>query len=295
MARAAVECRVGREHAGPDGHREVAPVLGALPPIGRGVGCRVPVEALVLDELSRVFRHAAPREGRRHAHDGESEVPGHGHGDHVVVDHLAELDARVEALRHDVDRCVAHDEVEPDVGVLREEAGSPLTPRGSGAVLWKTPSPKGGQFDAVVQREQGEPGVGRRALSRDFNRTSAQYANFRVGLLRGELPTLLLAEWNRPEQTRGTGRVVIHGRARDGIIFADADGSLVTLYFDAATHLLVRSEFLADDPTRGDAAISTDYSDYRSVNALKLPFRTQQDGPGPERWQTTLTRAELGS
>lgn len=126
-----------------------------------------------------------------------------------------------------------------------------------------------------------------------FNRTSAQYANFRVGLLRGELPTLLLAAWNRPEQTRSTGRVVIHGRACDGIIFADADGSLVTLYFDAATHLLARSEFLADDPTRGDAAFSTDYSDYRSVNALKLPFRTQQDGPGPERWETTLTRAEL--
>jgi glyoxylase-like metal-dependent hydrolase (beta-lactamase superfamily II) len=126
-----------------------------------------------------------------------------------------------------------------------------------------------------------------------FSRTSAQYANFRVGLLRGELPTLLLAAWNRPEQTRSTGRAVIDGRVCDGIVFADADGSLVTLYFDAATHLLARSEFLADDPTRGDAAFSTDYSDYRSVNALKLPFRTRQDGPGPERWETTITRVEL--
>jgi len=126
-----------------------------------------------------------------------------------------------------------------------------------------------------------------------FSRTSAQYANFRVGLLRGELPTLLLAAWNRPEQARSTGRVVIHGRACDGIIFADADGSLVTLYFDAATHLLARSELVADDATRGDAAFSTDYSEYRSVHALKLPFRTQQDGPGPERWETTLARVEL--
>jgi glyoxylase-like metal-dependent hydrolase (beta-lactamase superfamily II) len=114
-----------------------------------------------------------------------------------------------------------------------------------------------------------------------------------VGLLRGELPTLLLAAWNRPEQTRSTGRAVIDGRVCDGIVFADADGSLVTLYFDAATHLLARSEFLADDATRGDAAFSTDYSDYRSVNALKLPFRTRQDGPGPERWETTITRVEL--
>ena len=126
-----------------------------------------------------------------------------------------------------------------------------------------------------------------------FSRTSAQYSNFRVGLLRGELPTLLLSAWNRPEQLRSTGRAVIGGRSCDGIIFADGDGSLVTMYFDAATHLLARTEFLADDPTRGDAAFSTDYSDYRAVNGLKLPFRTQQDGPGPERWATTLTRVDL--
>ena len=136
-----------------------------------------------------------------------------------------------------------------------------------------------------------------------FSRTPAQYGNFRVALLRGELPTLLLAAWNRPEQTRSTGRTVIRGRECDGIAFADADGSLVMLYFDAATHLLARSESLADDPTRGDAAFSTDYSDYRTVSAvipsaardlhLRIPFRTQQDGPGPGRWETTITRAEL--
>jgi glyoxylase-like metal-dependent hydrolase (beta-lactamase superfamily II) len=126
-----------------------------------------------------------------------------------------------------------------------------------------------------------------------FSRTPAQYGNVRVGLLRGELPTLLLSAWNRPEQTRSTGRAVIRGRQCEGIVFADADGSLVTLYFDATTHLLARSEFVADDPTRGDAAFSTDHSDYRPVGALRVPFRTQQDGPGPERWETTLTRVVL--
>jgi glyoxylase-like metal-dependent hydrolase (beta-lactamase superfamily II) len=122
-----------------------------------------------------------------------------------------------------------------------------------------------------------------------FTRSPAQYGNFRVGLLRGELPTLLLSAWNRLEQARSTGRAVIRGRACDGIVFADADGTLVTLYFDAATHLLARGEFVADDPTRGDAASTTDYADYRAVGALRLPFRTRQDGPGPGRWETTLT------
>ena len=138
-----------------------------------------------------------------------------------------------------------------------------------------------------------------------FSRTSAQYVNARVALLRGELPTLLLSAWNRLEQARSTGRVLIRGRACDGLVFADADGSLVTLYFDAATHLLARSEFVADDPTRGDAVFSTDYSDYRSVPAvipsaardlqLQFPYRTHQDGPGPGRWETTITDVAINA
>ena len=128
-----------------------------------------------------------------------------------------------------------------------------------------------------------------------FSRSSAQYGNVRIALLRGELPTLLLSAWNRPEQMRSTGRTVIRGRECAGIVFADGDGALVTLYFDVATHLLARSEFVADDPTRGDAAFSTDYTDYRSVGAVKLPYRTQQDGPGPERWETTIARVEVNA
>jgi glyoxylase-like metal-dependent hydrolase (beta-lactamase superfamily II) len=122
-----------------------------------------------------------------------------------------------------------------------------------------------------------------------FSRTPTQYANLRVALLRGEVPTLLLAAWNRPEQTRSTGRAVIEGRVCDGINYADADGSLVTLYFDATTHLLARSEVLADSPARGDAAVTTDYGRYRAVGSLTVPFRTEQDGPGSERWETALT------
>ena len=129
--------------------------------------------------------------------------------------------------------------------------------------------------------------------SRGF--AQSQYGNVRTVLLRGELPTLLLAAWNRPEQLLSIGRAVIKGRACEGIAFADADGSQVTLYFDAVTHLLARSEFLADDPTRGDVAAATDYSDYRPVNAVQLPFRTHQDGPGPDSWDITLTRAEFNA
>jgi glyoxylase-like metal-dependent hydrolase (beta-lactamase superfamily II) len=126
-----------------------------------------------------------------------------------------------------------------------------------------------------------------------FSRNPAQYGNFRTSLLRSEIPTLLLSAANRPEQLRSMGRAVVGGRVHDAIAFADADGVLVTLFFDRTTHLLARSELVIDDPTRGDAAVTTDYSDYRAVGALRLPFRTDQDGPGPERWRSTVTHVEL--
>src|SRR6185369_800718 len=60
-----------------------------------------------------------------------------------------------------------------------------------------------------------------------YSRPSVQYGNARLDLLRGEVPTLLLAAWNRLEQSRSTGRTTIRGRACEGIVFADVDGSLV--------------------------------------------------------------------
>jgi hypothetical protein len=83
----------------------------------------MPVEALVLDEVARVPRRPTPREVRRRADDGHADVAGHGDRDHVAVDHLAELDAGVEASGDDVHDRVAHHEVEPHVRVAGEEVG----------------------------------------------------------------------------------------------------------------------------------------------------------------------------
>ncbi|MFL5493036.1 MAG: MBL fold metallo-hydrolase [Gemmatimonadales bacterium] len=123
--------------------------------------------------------------------------------------------------------------------------------------------------------------------------TADQYASLRSALLRRELPTLLLSAWHRPETLRSLGVERIRGRPSDVISFADFDGSLITLYVDQANHLPVRTEVLIDDPTRGDQAVPIDYSDYRLVQGFRLPFKTYQDGPGPERWESLLTRIEL--
>jgi hypothetical protein len=60
---------------------------------------------------------------------------------------------------------------------------------------------------------------------------------------------------------------VVQGNAADGII--------VTLYFDQKTGLMTRSVRYTDSPV-GKIPVQTDYSDYRDVNGVKLPFKFTQ-------------------
>ena len=69
-----------------------------------------------------MLRRPAPREVRERSDHRESQVTRHRHGDHIFVNHLAELDAGVVTVRDDVDRRVAHDEVELHVRVIAEKA-----------------------------------------------------------------------------------------------------------------------------------------------------------------------------
>lgn len=68
-------------------------------------------------------RLRASREVRGRADDDEPQVAGDRHGDHVPVDHLAESDPGIVALGDDVERLVAHEEVDRDVRMRRQEAG----------------------------------------------------------------------------------------------------------------------------------------------------------------------------
>jgi len=50
-----------------------------------------------------------------------------------------------------------------------------------------------------------------------------------------------------------------------------ANGALATLYFDKASGLLVRQVRYADSPV-GRLPTQIDYSDYRDVSGVKMPF-----------------------
>jgi outer membrane lipoprotein-sorting protein len=59
----------------------------------------------------------------------------------------------------------------------------------------------------------------------------------------------------------------------------DNYGNFVKLYFDSESGLLLRTIYFKKNPF-GSVAMETNYSDYRDVDGVKLPFVINWRGPG---------------
>jgi glyoxylase-like metal-dependent hydrolase (beta-lactamase superfamily II) len=101
----------------------------------------------------------------------------------------------------------------------------------------------------------------------------ANLPNHRAGAFRRYPEGILRAALNRLDAIRWIGEAEFEGRKQNVIHFNDSDGGHLSLYFDAATHLLTKAETIGDDAIHGDVSNETVYLDYRPVGALKLPFR----------------------
>ena len=76
---------------------------------------------------------------------------------------------------------------------------------------------------------------------------------------------------------------VVQGNAADGIV--------VTLYLRSEDGTMTRSMRYTDSPV-GKIPVQTDYSDYRDVNGVKLPFKfTQTWLDGRDSFELTQIRA----
>ncbi|MGA9771711.1 MAG: MBL fold metallo-hydrolase [Blastocatellia bacterium] len=95
----------------------------------------------------------------------------------------------------------------------------------------------------------------------------------RPSMLRRYPESLLLLAWNRPETLSWVGDYDYEGKKQRVISYADSDGALVNLFFDAESKLLTKVETLIDNPVLGDISSEVVYDDYRAVDKLMLPFR----------------------
>jgi glyoxylase-like metal-dependent hydrolase (beta-lactamase superfamily II) len=105
------------------------------------------------------------------------------------------------------------------------------------------------------------------------NVNDPQKIALKVGLL-SEVPHLLLLYVaQRPETLRSLGETVIEGRKLRAVGFAAENGTVMTLYFDAQTNLLVRAEQIGSHPLLGDTTSGSIFSDYRTIGNVKIPRR----------------------
>lgn len=95
---------------------------------------------------------------------------------------------------------------------------------------------------------------------------------------------------NRASTLRWLGEEEYEGQKQQVITFAD-DGGLFALYIDARTHLLTKVETLADNRLFGTSAVEFIFTNYRSVENLKLPLRVISKLAG--RLTTDLTYTEV--
>jgi glyoxylase-like metal-dependent hydrolase (beta-lactamase superfamily II) len=63
------------------------------------------------------------------------------------------------------------------------------------------------------------------------------------------------------------------GAAQQAIACADVDGTQLTLFFEAQSHLPARLEVMNDHPVYGDATAEIIFSDYQETGGVKMPHK----------------------
>src|SRR6185503_20635875 len=104
------------------------------------------------------------------------------------------------------------------------------------------------------------------------NVPAAALPRVRTSTFRRNPEGLLLSAMNRPEALRWLGNATFDGKPQEVVALADADGAQITLFFDAATHELRKTETLGEDGVFGDVANETVFDDYRTIRDVKLPY-----------------------
>lgn len=93
-------------------------------------------------------------------------------------------------------------------------------------------------------------------------------------------PVLLLRRaLDRTLTLRYLGPVVREGRREEGISFADGEGTVFTLFFDAETGLLTSREVIGEG-SLGDEIDATRYLDYARIDGLMVPGAMKESWNG---------------
>ena len=130
------------------------------------------------------------------------------------------------------------------------------------------------------------------ATNANIRLTPAQLAGPRNALRRDPVRVIVSA-LSRAETARSLGTDPFDGRPHDVVAFSEPDGTLLTLYLDAKTHLPGKLETWNDTAVLGDTLNEQVFSDYRTVTGVKAPFRLTVRNAGQVTQEMTYSTLEL--
>jgi hypothetical protein len=162
------------------------------------------------------------------------------------------------------------------------------TPNKSRALITLDLSAFGGAPMTIDQRFDGTSGYVLNSVQGTMEVSGNQLENMRNNVF----PTLLL-----DYKAAGAKAEVLPNDKLDGkdvvvLLFTPRTGSASRLFFDAETNLLVRSVTRINSPQAGgDVEQTTDVSDYRPADGVKVPYHVVNTSP-TQTLSITLTKVE---
>jgi hypothetical protein len=140
----------------------------------------------------------------------------------------------------------------------------------------------------VDQRFDGNTGYAMDSLQGNRDITGNQLDNMR----NGSFPHPFLNYKDRGTSAKLSGKEKIGEREAYLLIFEPTSGSVVRQYVDAETYLPMKTIVKLDVPQLGtEVEQTTDYSDYREVDGVKLPFRLKATSAF-QNYTITITNVE---
>jgi outer membrane lipoprotein-sorting protein len=128
----------------------------------------------------------------------------------------------------------------------------------------------------VEQRFDGSSGMTMNSMQGDTEITGKQLENFRNNIF----PTPLLTYKDRGTKVEQAGTEKIQGKDAIVLVITPTAGSPVRLFLDPDTYLVMRSVTTVNAPQLGgDAQQTSEFSDYRTVDGVKVPFRIVTSNP----------------
>jgi len=79
------------------------------------------------------------------------------------------------------------------------------------------------------------------------------------------------------------------------VLFTRKDSTVETCFFDAATYALLKKQAVSKNPELDKATLDIYYTDYRSVNGLKLPFKIITTANGQTILEITVKKITVNT